>query len=376
MPSPAAPTTSPPGATRRYWLIAIAAGALAVGKLALVLAQGGPNTDLRAYTAAAANLRSGAPIYWLPIVQGGDPPNYLYPPFLALVFTLLGPYRTAWWIWGLFSIACWLGALALLLRALREPLGRRLGPRGWPLLVAGLAVFPPVTAHILWGQVGLPILLCLTAAWWALGRRRDGLAGALIGLAIALKIYPALVLVPLVARGRWRAVLVSGAAAALLIGGGFLFVGWEQTRLYLGEVLPAAGDHGVGDVGNYALRERIGQPLFAVTAVAALGALAWAGRRGELSQAYALAASAILLLSPVVWGHYFVLALLPWLLAVAVASRRQLVALVVAILLVATASAVFYVPLFLVPLAQAAPTVGVVILFAVQLAQATRAPGA
>lgn len=346
-------------------------GLVVAFKLASVIIAGASiTTDLAAYTAAAGRLLHGEPIYTLPIVQGGNPPNYLYPPLIALLFTLLGPYPLAWWIWALFSLACWGGAIAVLLGELRLPLGQRLGERGWPLLIAALLVFPPVSAHLIWGQVGLPILLCLSLSWRDLRRGQEGRAGMLLGLAIAIKLYPALICLPLLIRRRWHAFAAAGGLASILVAGSFAWVGVEQTVFYVREMLPAASDHGVGDPGNYALREFLGGQLgFVLITFVVLTPLALLARRAPLHSSLALGITAVLLLSPVVWAHYFVLALLPWLEALSQASRATLVLLALIFALLASASAVFYVPLALVPLAHLLPTLGVVGLFAVQVGQ-------
>lgn len=360
---------------RLLWAIAILLGLLTARHTLEVVAGGAStSTDLLAYVAAAERLLNGEPIYWLPVDPSGDPPSYLYPPLLALVFTLLGPYHVAWWIWVGFSLLCWVGALALALTELRAPLSARLGERGWPLLAAALLVFPPLSAHFIWGQVGLLILICLTGSWWCLRRGREGWAGALLGLAIAVKLYPALIALPLLAGRRWRAVAMAAAVSAALVGGSFLAVGVDQTLFYVRELLPATGDLGTGDEGNYALRELLPGPLAAAGGLAILGLLAWLGRRIPAADSLSLGTTAVLLISPVVWSHYFVLALLPWLAALARASQRELWLLGPAYALIATASAVYYVPLALVPLAHALPTLGAILLFAVQVLQAWPKP--
>ncbi len=55
---------------RKLWLLTFVIGILFAIKLVDVIVSGlAGTTDLEAYTAAAANLRAGAPIYWLPIVH-------------------------------------------------------------------------------------------------------------------------------------------------------------------------------------------------------------------------------------------------------------------------------------------------------------------
>lgn len=327
-------------------------------------------TDLEAYTAAAAHIQSGEPIYRLPIIQGSSPPNYLYPPFLALLFLAFGSYASAWITWIIVSVLCYAAILAVLLRELGPELDQCIGARGWPILWAGLLIFTPVMVHLIWGQVGLPILLCLSLAWIALQRGQDGRAGVALGIAITLKLYPVVLFVPLLVGGRFRLVGTAVLVAAALIGGSFTAISLEQTLFYLREVIPAAAAHGVGDIGNYALRDRVPFLVYAPIAVL-IGAyiliIAW---RRRLADAVLLSITAILLTSPLVWGHYFVLALLPWLVALARATPTQIALLALAFAGMSTASAVFYMPtLLLQQIAQWLPTLGAALLLLVQIRQ-------
>ena len=146
------------------------------------------------------------------LLEGRSPytvTGFLYPPpgaFLFAPFAAL-PFRTARLAWFV------VGQLALLAAAAGT--WRWLGGGGAALLAVG-AVWglggPVVEENLFLGQLQ-PLLLALIAfALWQLDRR-PRTAGALIGLTAALKVWPAGLLLPLIARRRRRA-----AVAALAVG--------------------------------------------------------------------------------------------------------------------------------------------------------------
>jgi hypothetical protein len=86
-------------------------------------------------------------------------------------------------------------------------------------------------------------------------------------------------------------------------------------------------------------------------------------------QAFALGMTMMVLIPQVVWGHYLVLLYLPWLETLARASRRQVIVLALAFFLIGTSALAFHVPPALLPLAQALPLCGALLLLAMQLRQ-------
>ncbi|HET9222012.1 MAG TPA: glycosyltransferase family 87 protein, partial [Roseiflexaceae bacterium] len=172
---------------------------LFAGRIALTLVTraGSPEADMVSYYDGTQRLREGLPLYRPNISIQQQNFQFIYPPPLAFILMPFPTYQAAWWGWGIFSIVCWLGSLGLILRELWIDLRPRLAPMWRPLLIAALINFPPVESHLFWGQVQLQLLLLLTACWLCLRRGREGWAGALLGLAIALKLYPALLIAPL-----------------------------------------------------------------------------------------------------------------------------------------------------------------------------------
>lgn len=127
----------------------------------------------------------------------------VYPPGAELAYALL------WRIWPdsvrWTQIAVTLGGLLTggLLVGLLRALGRSTA-RVLIFLWSPLLAFE--TAHA--AHVDGLILPLLVGAWWARVRERDGLVGVLLGLATAIKFYPAILLPalwrPRHSRGRWQ----------------------------------------------------------------------------------------------------------------------------------------------------------------------------
>lgn len=105
-------------------------------------------------------------------------------------------------------------------------------------LVFALSI--PLHRNLLYGQFYVLLLLLIAAASWSYLRGFRALAGVLVGIAAACKIFPALLLVFFLQRRDWRALtwgLVTGLAAAAV---SIAVFGWNVHRTYLHEILPWA----------------------------------------------------------------------------------------------------------------------------------------
>lgn len=185
----------------------------------------------------------------------------------------------------------------------------------WALIPLGALVLSPhysgMMVHYASPTMAAPTLIAV--AWAVI--RRPRLAGFLLGAAAAIKLWPAIVIVALVARadtrrvGWWAVgsgavftlgglllpgVTVSGTVGALVEAGGF-FTGWD---------------------GNWSLTARFG----VWGAVVGLGVFGWS-LRGGVDRRFGGAVVGGLLLSPLVWAYYW-LAALP---AVILLGRRVIV---------------------------------------------------
>src|SRR4029079_14545837 len=108
------------------------------------------------------------------------------------------------------------------------------------------------------GQVHLVVVAAAAAAMVAFDRRRDAAGGALLGLAIAVKIFPALLLVVLAVQRRWRAVAATLVAVLALFLLALLVLGWGTMSLFLREHLPAVASgrafpNALGNLDNHSV---------------------------------------------------------------------------------------------------------------------------
>ena len=96
----------------------------------------------------------------------------------------------------------------------------------------------PLHRNLLYGQFYLLLLLLIVAGCWAYLREYSALAGALIAIAAAAKIFPVLFFIFFLQRRAWRA-LVSGALTGMAaLATSVAVFGWNLHRTYLHEILP------------------------------------------------------------------------------------------------------------------------------------------
>src|SRR5579863_918199 len=108
-----------------------------------------------------------------------------------------------------------------------------------------IAISVPLQFNLLYGQFYFFLLVMLVVACWAYLRNWHVLAGALVALAAATKIFPVLFFIFFLQRRNWRALaagMVTGLAAAAV---SVTILGWNMHRTFLHEILPWAL-HGEG----------------------------------------------------------------------------------------------------------------------------------
>ena len=343
--------------TSRLFLIAPAFAAGALGVLFVeCLTPQAYRKDLQQPYLAALALRDGVDIFtpitelsarYFPAPTDNFPHPSPYPPVLALLslpLTLL-PFP----------------AVALMWLAVNVGLSLKIG-RWCGLSFAGslaLTAWPPLWYLFLIGQFELLVLALAMLGWRAARAGRQWRAGLWLGLAAAIKLYPALLLVPFLARRRLRLLLAAGAVFALSQLGNLATVGTSGFVRYYEDVLPAVSARyvriglnsspyggllrvfgGATDVAPVIHASGLVVPLTIMISLFALGALA--------KMEPEAAPVAILVALPSVWYYYVVLAL-PQIVTLLRSSDLRRGALT------ATAAASFVLPLVYLLLQQIVP---------------------
>jgi hypothetical protein len=319
--------------------------------------------------ASARNYREGLPIYteqtltvprYLGFeVRADDPYKFLrfnaHPPasvLLALPFTGLG-YSDAFLAWNLLTLAAMAASLWLAARQLNV----RVSP--WsclPLLVLLLAS-NALRQQFNQGQLNAILLLLITGAWAADRSGKPWLSGALLGTATAVKLFPGFLFLYPVCRGQWRPVAGGALAFCAVIGLTIAVFGPETYLDYYRSVLPHLGiyrdvwlNSSLSGYWHKLFDSRSGHtiPLWhapalaqfataascatVVTVVALCTARARTRRQKDL--AFGLTLNGMLLVSPITWDHYFLLAALPLLMLWLWVPRRGLMRLAFQVVLV------------------------------------------
>ena len=276
-----------------------------------------PNTiDLQVYVYAVKDMLAGRDIF--ATTTPGWNLYFIYPPIAAVLMTPLafGPY--------LFWQLAWTTALV----GAQQSVLRRCGvPRGWKLALVGLAVVvavEPVRTTLGYGQVNTLLMAMVVADLLppvpgAEGGRRRIPRGALIGLAAAIKLTPALFVVFALLLGKRRLAVTGMISFAVFTGIGALLLP-HQTAVFFGGL--SGGDTRTASplyVGNQSLLGvffRLGDTSRGTTLVglgvaglvALLGTFVAAHwwRQGQRVFAVALVGLCTCLASPLSWTHHYV----------------------------------------------------------------------
>lgn len=140
--------------------------------------------------------------------------NYL--PIFTLLMTPWSflPLSVAIVLFTLLSLGLFAATVVMVEKLLCGALAKK--PRPATLIAISL-ILPYLYSCVTLGQLGLVLLFLLVAALRALQKRRDVLAGGLLGFALLLKVLPGALLIFCLLRGRFQAAL-SGFVLAAFVG--------------------------------------------------------------------------------------------------------------------------------------------------------------
>lgn len=256
-----------------------------------------------------------------------------HPPFDSIIFIPLAliPYNIAIYAWTAFSVLSFIISVMLVIKELHI----KLSP-GWRTVLIGFSLlWYPVLFHIAVGQLSMLIGLLLIISWWFLRRNHDLAAGFTLGLAALIKVFPGLILLYLIVRKRWKAAYCLAAAyfigsviTVLIVGIGdfikyFTTIAIADARAYA--VFPI--NFSISGLFNRLFNSgpwvqpitdapEVGTWVTVLASMVVLVLFISQTRKTDTKeasddQAFALAILAMLLISPVTWGHSLVLLIFP-----------------------------------------------------------------
>lgn len=281
--------------------------------------------------------------------QGGLDLPFTYPPLAAVLFS---PFALLSLDGA--SVAITLTTLILLVvstvilltrldvwprtRVTREPAWVR---RCWlaAAIVAPAVIYlEPIRSNFDFGQINVVLMTLVIAD--CVPRRTRWPRGLLLGVAIALKLTPAVFLLYFLLRRDTRALLVTAASAVVATLAGFAFA-WRDSWQYWTETVRNTDRIGTatlntnqniaGALARLGLGEGERFVLWVIACFAVLGLTIWAGRRalraGQPVLALICVAMFGLVVSPVSWSHHWVWALPTVLVSAVLAVRLRHVGL-------------------------------------------------
>jgi len=292
--------------------------------------------DLDVYRIGGQVWRRGGDLYGrLPPTKAGVRLPFTYPPIAAVLLSplSLAPFTVAATVLTLVTIALVAVVLRVFLRRLGEPAGRS----GWALawLLPPALFLEPVRNTLAFGQVNV-ILMALVSADCLLAAPRWP-RGVLVGLAAAVKLTPAALVLYFLLRRDYRAAAAAALSFLAVTGTGFLLAWQDSVRYWTSVVFHTGRVGGVAYGSNQcilAVVTRAGLDPHAPAGIAvwlvlsaAVLAAACRGMRHALAaaeDAWALCLNtlAALLISPVSWSHHWVW-IAPVLLVLAAIGRRH-----------------------------------------------------
>ena len=321
-------TSYKPWSRRRaaaWWM----AAAVLVFGVGLIAGKGGnPLIDLKVYRDGGISFMKDLPLYTARFphpLKGPDLP-FTYPPFAAVVFSVLG--FVGYYLAAVLMVAIGFSALTwTIYLVLHNRAGARFLPEPTPRVLVTITlmslVMEPISSTFLHGQINL--LLMGLVVTDALGPKTRIPRGVLAGIAAAIKLTPAVFLLYFVARRQWKT--ASNMAASFVGATSLSFIlaprdskaywtatVFDPTRIgdlgYAANQSLRGGLHRLGGLPGMAMSVKTEEHLWFALSMVVIG-LAYLGARRAIRRedpvcALAVVAACQLLISPVSWSHHWV----------------------------------------------------------------------
>ncbi|KUI40153.1 glycosyltransferase 87 family protein [Mycobacterium sp. GA-2829] len=302
--------------------------------------------DIDVYRMGGRAWLDGDPLYAdgaMFATQGGLDLPFTYPPLAATVFSpfaLMSLPAASVVITAITLLLLVVAVLIVLTRLDVWTPGRRV----WlAAAIVAIAVihFEPIEANFSFGQINVVLMTLVIAD--CVPRRTPWPRGVLLGVAIALKLTPAVFLLYFLLRRDTRALLVTAASAVTLTVLGFA-LSWRDSWEYWTETVRNTDRIGTatlntnqniaGTLARLGLGEDLRYLLWVAACFAVLAVTVWAATRALRADEPVLALVCVavfgLVVSPVSWSHHWVWSLPVVVVSFVVAYRTRHVPLAVA----------------------------------------------
>ena len=307
--------------------------------------------DADVYRMAALAWRHGSALYgddWFATQIDGTVLPFTYPPIAAVIFTPLTwvSLDTASIVLTIVSALLLTVSLTLVLSRLGVTLALGYGPQWWRRAVVATALVAaaisldaePLWANFDFGQVNVVLMTLVLAD--CLPRRTPWPRGLLLGVAVAMKLTPAVFVLYFLVRRDGRAALTTTASFLATTLAGFAMA-WSDSWQYwthtvtnterIGGAATNTNQNVAGALARLPLGEHQRSALWMLAGLLVLTLTVWAARRvlrptplasdGEPVLALICIALFGLVVSPVSWSHHWVW-MLPAVLVTGVLSWR------------------------------------------------------
>jgi len=275
------------------WILLLAYGLMWL-VVAIALGVNSPAPDWQTFYRAGRAVLDGTAWYATP---AGAPPN-LTPPLVAPVFAALAllPIRLAFLLWTIAGLIAALWSANRIARVWHRPT--------WQV-TALLIACHGMPIGLLLGQLHLAVFTFVTMAWLADREDRPLAAGAWLGAAIYLKLFPALVAMYWLWRRSWRAAGMAAAVAGVGYAAGVMWLP-AATAGWLEALRSVTWQDASINLAIWGWVARLNLSVWVALGLAALvlGLLAWRLPALTRDGAWFAVLVAACLVSPVGWLYY------------------------------------------------------------------------
>lgn len=233
----------------RYWSVSETGSSFSVYYTAATLVRSNMNLDVYDAVKQGVNpqleVADSATVFARTAQAHGIPHVmlYLYPPTFAdllVPFTLFQPL-TAFIAWNVLSVVMLLATSVLLARMLN------VHAHVWSMLIAAFLIFfRPTLSCLYFGQVSVLLLFLLIAGVSLYARGHRNMAALLFALAVAIKLTPLIVIVPLLAWRDWKILRAIALWCVGILGALWIVNGSAALIFYFRNVLTSMSGGNLG----------------------------------------------------------------------------------------------------------------------------------